>query len=321
MNEYDKFELAVKNESGHDSPLKASMRAARHVVGQARKETLNSMLNRLEKAVGIAPPSPKVLPQRKASQQASSAKLPSNHVQRHVCELYEQFVVNQEVKQARNAGRTASQRQDLAAPSVDSFLDVLKVYYPSYSKKTLEMMLRDAKDGIELVDRRHFIQRAKGSLADRLKLAFSNSDKDKNGSLSVDEFIKSVEATGAQPPGYSASRPCPGDELKAIIAKIFNDGDTNSDGKLDLDEFVELCGRETWLVSAFDRIVELGVRRKLKSEEQRLGMIFRVPISPVSRLVIGSPSSSRRRYRPGLFDLRRADDVGMMMSTSERKAL
>ena len=32
------------------------------------------------------------------------------------------------------------------------------------------MMLRDAKDGIELVDRRHFIQRAKGSLADRSNL-------------------------------------------------------------------------------------------------------------------------------------------------------
>ena len=82
---------------------------------------------------------------------------------------------------------------------------------------------------------------------------------------------------------------------------------------------MELCSKQPWLVSAFDRIVELGVRRKLKNEETRLGMIFRVPISPRSRLVL-SPLTGRK-YRPGLYDLRRADDVGSMMSASSKSSV
>jgi len=308
------------------SPIKASSRAAKHILGQAKRVPLHSMLDRLEAAVGVSVPSPKIAPTRRFA--IVPAKVPSNHINKHICELYEAFVVRNEVEQSRNASGDKGSRSQSSArgksgrqaasqpPTVDSFLDVLKVYYPTFSKATLQMMVDDAKEGLDLIDRRKFIQRAKGTLADRLKLAFSNSDKDKSGGLNVDEFVKSVEATGAHPPGYSPSRPCPKEQLSQIVKKIFSDGDLNSDGILDFDEFLELCSKQPWLVNAFDRIVELGVRRKLKNEETRLGMIFRVPISPRSRLVL-SPSTGRK-YRPGLYDLRRAEDVGSMMPASAK---
>lgn len=317
QTEHDMFAKAIK---AGDSPLKASMRAARHVMGQAKRIPLRSMLDRLEVAVGVALPSPKVAPARRGA--IVPAKLPSNHIHRHICELYEAFVVKNEMEQNADGGEgsrpqsSSRGKNGSQPPTVDSFLDVLRIYYPAFTKATLQMMVDDAREGIDLIDRRKFIQRAKGTLADRLKLAFSNSDKDKSGGLSIDEFVKSVEATGAQPSGYSASRPCPKEQLSAIVKKIFTEGDLNSDGVLDVDEFLQLCSKQPWLVNAFDKIVELGVRRKLKNEETRLGMIFRVPISPRSRLVL-SPSSGRK-YRPGLYDLRRADDVGFMMSASAK---
>lgn len=323
QTEHDMFAAALKF-SG--SPLKASMRAANHMMGQVRRVPLRSVLDRLEVAVGVSVPAAKVMPARRNA--IVPAKLPSNHIHKHICELYEAFVVRNEVEQAKdpasdNKGSRPQSSSRVKSgsqpPTVDSFLDVLKVYYPAFSKATLQMMIDDAKEGIYLIDRRQFIARAKGTLADRLKLAFSNSDKDKSGGLSVDEFVKSVEATKVHPPGYSASRPCPKEQLHALVTKIFTDGDLNSDGVLDFDEFLELCSKQPWLVSAFDRIVELGVRRKLKNEETRLGMIFRVPISPRSRLVL-SPLTGRK-YRPGLYDLRRADDVGSMMSASSKSSV
>ena len=52
-------------------------------------------------------------------------------------------------------------------------LDVLKLYYPSFSKATLDMMVKDAKEVMDAIDRRRFVTRAKGTYAERLRLAFS----------------------------------------------------------------------------------------------------------------------------------------------------
>ena len=46
------------------------------------------------------------------------------------------------------------------------------------------MMIKDAKEGIDAIDRRCFIARAKGTYADRLQLAFSRADKDNSGASS-----------------------------------------------------------------------------------------------------------------------------------------
>ena len=91
--------------------------------------------------------------------------------------------------------------------------------------------------------------------------------------------------------------------------------DVDGDGVLDFDEFLELCSAQPWLVSAFDRIVELGVRRKLKGEETRLGLIFRHPVSPISRLV---KTPGGHRWRPSLHDLRPPGEVGDIQRKFQR---
>ena len=235
----------------------------------------------------------------------------SAHIQKHVVELYETFHARQEVETARRAAAelTVGTKEDrdkamksARLPEAGSFVDVLKLYYPSFSHATLEMMVRDAKEGLDAVDRRKFVLRAKGSYADRLRLAFEKADKDGSGGLSADEFIAATQRCGTQPPGHSKSHPV----SKQQIKDIFVAADTDGNGVLDMDEFLELCAHQPWLVAAFDRIVEAGVKNKMRNEEARLTSLFRTPVSPLSRLVM-SPSGHRRR--PSLVHVRPTFEV------------
>jgi len=244
---------------------------------------------------------------------------------KHVVELYDSFVVREEVVKAKAIHDSSSSSAVTApAPSAGSFLDLLHLYYPSFSRTTLESMVRDAREGIDAVDRRRFLIMAKGHYAARLKMAFLNCDKDKSGGLSVDEFIAAVQSTGAKPPTTSKnnSTPTPKAPLSPNAAArtlrvLFAQADENRDGILQFDEFLELCAHQPWLVSAFDKIVEHGVRRKLRSEEARLSTIFRTPISPLSRMVM-SPGG-RGRFRPCMCDLRPVDEVGSLLEEADSK--
>ena len=333
---------------GAGSPLKSTIRAVRDAAGGlSRRVPLGTMLERLERAVApTIPRAPaKVAPTRASSSSTTtirnkatsrkqfsttlsatptqpSSKLSYNQVR--IAELYESFILRQEVESAR-VKYCAADAVDGGAPSSASslaeaskvpgtFMDVLKVYYPSFSKTTLEMMVHDAKDAIQLVDRRRFIAKAKGPLADRLRLAFVNSDKDKSGCLELNEFIDTVKRSHAQPPGYCKDKRATPDELHAILTTIFTAGDVDSDGCLSFEEFLEMVAKQPWLIQAFDRIIELGVTRKLKNEQMRLQTLFRHPVSPRSRCIV---SPGGRKFRPGLVDLRRADEVGEVLARAE----
>lgn len=309
------------------SPLKASIKAAKHICEKARRVPLSNLIDKIERTARSITASPATVLPKQHQPRRPEPIVPAlqvrkqMHTSKHVCELYEAYTMEQEVEEARS--KTASSlalprsSQQPPKPVVSSFLELLKAHYPSYSRSTLEMMVRDAKDGIERIDQRQFIARAKGRYADRLRLAFVETDKDKSGGLSVEEFIKAVDGTGAQPPGYSGTRPASRSDLRGVVRKIFTEGDANADGILDFDEFLGICAKQPWLVGAFDKIVDIGVRRKLKNEEHRLRTIFRVPISPRSRCVVGTDGE---RFRPGLFDLRRVDDVGELLSRAEQSA-
>ena len=107
------------------------------------------------------------------------------------------------------------------------------------------------------------------------------------------------------------------DAAARTLRALFAQADENGDGILQFDEFLELCAHQPWLVSAFDKIVEHGVRRKLRSEEARLSTIFRTPISPLSRMVM-SPGG-RGRFRPCMIDLRPVDEVGALLEEADNK--
>jgi Ca2+-binding EF-hand superfamily protein len=320
------------------------MRAATHIMRSTRRIPLHSLLDSLEQTVCHLAPVSSPIKQAKVAARAQSARDSAKralhmkagtltprsargssgggclkaqaHTQKAVIELYEAYVVRQEVDEARR--RDAEKREGVAGalsarlPDAGTFMDVLRLYYPTFTTSTLEMMTKDAKAGIDAIDRRAFISSAKGSYADRMRLAFSKSDKDGSGGLSVDEFVTAIQRCGAQPPGFSRDRPATRDDLAAM----FKDADEDGNGLLDFDEFLELCARQTWLVSAFERIVDAGVRHKLRSEEARLSAIFRHPVSPRSRLVL-SPTSGRRR-RPSMFNLRTTDEVADTLARAER---
>ena len=52
------------------------------------------------------------------------------------------------------------------------------------------------------------------------------------------------------------------------------------------------------LIQAFDRIIELGVTRKLKNEQMRLQTLFAIRLAR-SRCIV---SPGGRKFRPGLVD-------------------
>ena len=126
----------------------------------------------------------------------------------------------------------------MRAPDAGSFTDVLKLYYPHFSKATLESMVNEAREGIELIDRRHWIASAKGTYAERLKLAFERSDKDGSGGLSMAEFIAAVKATGVKPPATVDGRPAPRDRDE-LLHQVFVSADANGDGMVS-------CSPEPW---------------------------------------------------------------------------
>jgi len=70
-------------------------------------------------------------------------------------------------------------------------------------------------------------------------------------------------------------------------------------------------------VAAFERIVEAGVRHRLRDEQAKLSALFRHPVSPISRLVI---SPGGRRRRPSLFNLRPTHEVADTLARADRVA-
>ena len=126
-----------------------------------------------------------------------------------------------------------------------------------------------------------------------------------------------VVSSSAQPPGFSKERRASPDEMRALLLKIFAEGDTNEDGTLSFDEFLEICAAQPWLIQAFDKILESGVTRKLKNEQMRLQTLFRHPVSPRSRCIL-SPGGSK--FRPSLYNLRRADEVGEVLARADAQS-
>jgi len=329
MDDHDAFYRYL---CGAPSPVKASKQAASHIVGASRRGQLGSLLDKLERhALGHMSPQ-KIRGRRKPKEFCVESSLPPpplplnlkrvkefRSTSEDVVELYEAYVTRREIDAAR-ASSGAREKDAVVAtakskekPLPGTFSETLKLYYPYFSRETLDLMIADAKPGMDAIDRRAFIALAKGTYTDRLNLAFERADKDGSGGLSIDEFSAAVQATGAQPPGRSASYPISERDLK----DLFLAADADGNGVVDLDEFLDMCAHHPWLVKAFDRIVELGVKRKLKAEEMRLLQIFRHPVSPLSRC-IRSPKGSK--FRPGLFDLRTVNEIGDAISRADRKS-
>jgi hypothetical protein len=109
------------------------------------------------------------------------------------------------------------------------------MYYPTFSRPMLDEMLADARNGIDEIDRRRWAVRTRATQAERVRLAFDKSDKDKNGGLDLDEFLAAVQdaCDGGRVRAH-ASTPMPTlEELR----HLFTSADADGNGVLDVDEF------------------------------------------------------------------------------------
>jgi hypothetical protein len=313
------------------SPRRASFRAAEHLKQSSSKSAPKSLLaalDRLEASVlRFASEDPIFRPElaRQRSRSARKASMSQLQGQRglscyrtHLLSLYEMFL---DETRGGAAVSSAPLRPQSARDSTvvlrppTTFIELLRLYYPSFSKETLEAMVDDCAEHIAHLDRRHWMASAKRKHADKLRLAFLKSDTDGNGGLDVNEFVSAVrEACKGRARVAPVTRSASGrlmvyeapsvDELRAL----FDRADADGNGVVDFDEFVTLCSEQPWLVAAFDTILETGLRRRRKTEEARLHAIFRHPVSPISH-AITSPTGARR-FRPSLYDLRPTHEVG-----------
>lgn len=105
-------------------------------------------------------------------------------------------------------------------------------------------------------------------------------------------------------------------ELTEELTALFTEGDRDGNGKLDLQEFLELCAAHPRLVHSFETILSTGVERKRAVEVAKLQALFRQPVSPSTRCVT---SPSGRRYRPSLFHLRPREEVEALVAQQHQK--
>ena len=94
---------------------------------------------------------------------------------------------------------------------------------------------------------------------------------------------------------------------------MFEHGDKDGSGTLDVDEFLALVASQPKLLSSFEDILKHGVQRRVRLEERKLKMLVSAVLSPTARGrgkgIVVSPSGRRRR--PTLLDLRPRDEVRM----------
>ena len=200
-----------------------------------------------------------------------------------------------------------------AAASHLPFEGVLKLYFKHASAAEIDAMIDLVEPRYRHAEQRRWIADAKEQYRAKIRMAFLMGDANGDGMLSLAEFKEAVaihrgEAHEQQPSQQQQQQHGKLSISDAQLAKIFDAADLDGNGALDLDEFIGLVASHPGLMSNFSEILDAGILKRRKIEEQRLGQIFKgeVAVSPTSR---GIQSPSGRRRRPTLVDLKRPDEV------------
>ena len=195
----------------------------------------------------------------------------------------------------------------------------MRLYYRRATAEEVDAMLACAAPLMKGLEKDRWIQRAKANHAATIRMAFLMGDKDGDGMLSLAEFADAVALHRGEKPQQvagvhgtastgGAAQPVPPAEpiSQEELARVFAAGDKDGNGQLDLCEFLSLVASHPKLMESFETILELGIQKRRKAEQDKLNLLFRCAVSPSSR-GIASPSGARRR--PTLADLKQRHEV------------
>lgn len=211
----------------------------------------------------------------------------------------------------RSTGSTSDAALTAKTSSL-SFESVLRLYFRLATEEEMGAMLKLVEPQMQRLDKKRWIRRIKAEHTERIRMAFLMGDKDGDGMLSLAEFGEAVALhRGERPGGQGVKAKDSAAETREKIspdelARVFADADKDGNGQLDFDEFLELVASHPKLMKSFEDVLSLAVQRKRDAEHAKLSQIFKIPISPTSR-VVSSPSGLRRR--PTLADLRSVQEV------------
>ena len=277
---------------------------------------------------------PVFVPKAEAASASSDPLAP--HVRRHVHKLFLSFADSGQQLRFRNddtpssassmprSKSTSSLGRSLAPAAVSgaaacnmSFEGLLKMYYPGASASDRATMLGLVEPRWLAMQRRGWVDRVKTEHSDKIKMAFIMGDKDGDGTLSLSEFADAIKlhrgAKQRRDAAEGQQSSCGAVISDEEIAAMFEHGDKDGSGTLDVDEFLALVASQPKLLSSFEDILKHGVQRRVRLEERKLKMLFSAVLSPTARGrgkgIVVSPSGRRRR--PTLLDLRPRDEVRM----------
>ena len=202
----------------------------------------------------------------------------------------------------------------------------MQVYYHKSTKDELEAMLSAAAPVYDEARRHQWIGDCKARSLALIRQAFLAGDDDGDGGLSISEFAEAVALhKGERHPDRSsaadrssASRPVSSparmhrqhaasssaDALAPPVVDplvdpwvkaLFAAADTDGNGVVDEEEFVELVSHHAELRESFDHILTLGCKRRAAIEEAHLAQFQQ-------------RRASGRRQRPALSHLRKEGD-------------
>jgi len=201
-----------------------------------------------------------------------------------------------------------------AVEQLQSFEALLRTYYRSASRAEMEAMLTLVTPSMVSMERRRWVVETKAKHERAIRTAFLMSDEDGDGALSLQEFANAVAIHRSEGtlPKQSVNGSGPNGSVGTLsdaeLESVFHAHDKDRNGKLDLEEFLDVVGSHPSLAASFESILRHGVTKRIRMEERKLQTVFRSTwsISPSSRGIL---SPSGRRRRPSLFDLRARDEV------------
>ena len=166
-----------------------------------------------------------------------------------------------------------------------AFMRLLKAHYRWADSKELRSMYRVVYEHEIERELQRIALRTIETRTDEILKVFSSMDDDKNGTISIAEFVNC-----AQP------------FLKDKTAQIFADADTNGDGVLSVREFAYYIGKNEQLLACFNDILASALEQRRADFTGRVSVLFKHhPESPSdlswrpSLSMLNSPATVRRR--------------------------